>query len=70
MPSGMQYQHLICVFSCSDLVQHPNQPLPMAAEATDEDDEETHALHHTHPPGYGGCAPRRELLVLDFPVSF
>ena len=32
-----------------------NQPRPMAAEATDEDDEEAHAFyHHTHPPGYGG----------------
>ena len=40
---------------CRDLVQHPNQPRPMAAEATDEDDEEAHAFyHHTHPPGYGG----------------
>ena len=36
---------------CRDLVQHPNQPRPMAAEATDEDDEKTHAFyHHTHPP--------------------
>ena len=43
---------------CRDLVQHPNQPRPMATEATeatDEDDEETYAFyHHTHPPGYGG----------------
>ena len=40
---------------CRDLFQHPNQPRPMAAEATDEDDEEARAFcHHTHPPGYGG----------------
>ena len=38
-----------------DLVQHPHQPRPMAAEATDGDDEEARAFyHHTHPPGYGG----------------
>ena len=40
---------------CRDLIQHPNQPRPAAAEATDEDDEEARAFyHHTHPPGYGG----------------
>ena len=40
---------------CRDLAQRPNQPRLMAAEATDEDDEEAHAsYHHTHPPGYGG----------------
>ena len=40
---------------CRDLVQNPNQPRPMAAEATDEDDKEAHAFyHHTQPPGYGG----------------
>ena len=33
----------------------PNQPRSMATDATDEGDEEAHALyHHTHPPGYGG----------------
>eukprot|EP00614_Pseudopedinella_elastica_P024742 CAMPEP_0172645378 /NCGR_PEP_ID=MMETSP1068-20121228/239702_1 /TAXON_ID=35684 /ORGANISM="Pseudopedinella elastica, Strain CCMP716" /LENGTH=174 /DNA_ID=CAMNT_0013459615 /DNA_START=173 /DNA_END=697 /DNA_ORIENTATION=+ len=38
-----------------DLVQHPNQRRPMAAEATDENDEEAHAFyHHTHSPGNGG----------------
>ena len=36
---------------CWDLVQHLNQPHPMAAEAADEDDKEAHAFyHHTHPP--------------------
>ena len=40
---------------CQELVQHPNQPRPMAAEAADEDDEEARAFHHhTHPPGYTG----------------
>ena len=40
---------------CRDLVQHPNQPRPTAAEATDGDGEEAHATyHHTHSPGYGG----------------
>ena len=40
---------------CQELVQHPNQPRPMAAEAADEDDEEARAFHHhTHPPGYRG----------------
>ena len=40
---------------CRDLVQHPNQPRPMAAEATDEDDEEAHAFYPpTYPPCYGG----------------
>ena len=40
---------------CRDLVQHPNQPRPTAAKATDEDDVEAHAFyHHTHHPGYGG----------------
>ena len=48
---------------CRDLVQHPNQPRPMATEATDEDDEEAHAFyytrrhafyHHTHPHGDRG----------------
>ena len=38
---------------CRDLVQHPNEPRSMAAEAADEDDEEAHACYHTHPPGYG-----------------
>ena len=37
-----------------DLVQHPNQPRPMAAESAVEDDKEAHAFyHHTHPSGYG-----------------
>ena len=36
---------------CRDLVQHLNQPRLMAAEATDEDDEEAQdSYHHTHPP--------------------
>ena len=40
---------------CQDLVLTPNQPRPTAAEPTDEDDEEAHALYrHTHPPGYRG----------------
>ena len=40
---------------CWGLVQHPNQPRPMAAEATDEDDEEAHAFyHHTRPSGHEG----------------
>ena len=40
---------------CRDLVQHPNQPRPTAAKATDEDYVEAHAFyHHTHHPGYGG----------------
>ena len=40
---------------CRHLVQHPNQPRPMAIEAADEDDEEASAYyHHTHPLGYGG----------------
>ena len=40
---------------CRDRVKHPNQPRPTAAEATVEDDEETHAFyHHPYPPGYGG----------------
>ena len=39
---------------CRDLVQHPNQPRSMAAEATDEEDEEARAFfQHTHPPGCG-----------------
>ena len=42
-------------YRCRDLVRHPYLPRPMAAEVTDEDDEEAHAFsHHTHPPGYGG----------------
>ena len=33
------------------LKMHPNQPHPIAAEATDEDDEEARAFYHpTHPP--------------------
>ena len=33
----------------------PKSKETMATEATDEGDEEAHALfHHTHPPGYGG----------------
>ena len=37
-----------------DLVLHPNQPRPTAAEAADEDEEEARAYYHqTHPPGYG-----------------
>ena len=40
---------------CRDLVQHPNQPRPTAAEATDEDGEEARAFYyHTHPPVYWG----------------
>ena len=39
---------------CRNLVQHPNQPRPTAAEATDEDDEARAFYHHTHPPGYRG----------------
>ena len=40
---------------CRDLIQHPYQPCPMAAEAADQDDEEAHAFyHHTHPPNIGG----------------
>ena len=40
---------------CRNLVQHSNQPGPMAAEATDEDGEEAHAFYrHTHHTGYGG----------------
>ena len=43
---------------CRDLVQHPNQPRPMATEATDEDDEEARAFyHHTHPPWLWGVGP-------------
>ena len=43
---------------CRDLVPHPNQPRPTAAEATDEDNEEARAFYlHAHPPGYGGKAP-------------
>ena len=39
---------------CRDLFQHPNQPRPTAAEATEEDEEEARAFyHHPHPPGYG-----------------
>ena len=46
-----------------DLVQHPNQSRPTAAEATDKDDEETHAFyHHTHPLGYRGQTPRGRTL--------
>ena len=38
---------------CRDLVQHPNQARPTAAEATDEDDEEARAFYHPpHPPVY------------------
>ena len=31
---------------CRDLVQHPNHPRPLAAEAADEDDEVAHAFYH------------------------
>ena len=34
---------------CRDLVQHPNQPRPMATEATDEDDEEARLLPPSPP---------------------
>ena len=41
-----------------DFIQHPNQPRPAAAEATDEDDEEARAFYHDiYPPGYGGVGP-------------
>ena len=39
---------------CRDLVQHPNQPRPMAVEATENDEKARAFYHHTHPPGYGG----------------
>ena len=40
---------------CRDLVQHLNQPRPIAAEATGHDGEEARAIYHnTHSPGYGG----------------
>ena len=39
---------------CRDVVRHPNQPRPTAAEATDEDEKEAHAFyHHTHPLAMG-----------------
>ena len=31
---------------CRDLVKHLSQSRPMAAEATDENDEEAHAFYH------------------------
>ena len=38
-----------------DLVQHPNQPRPTAADVTDADDEGAWAFyHHNHPPGRAG----------------
>ena len=42
---------------CRDLVQHPNEPRPMAAEATDEDDEEAHAFTTTPTPLAMGGGP-------------
>ena len=42
---------------CRDLVQHPNQPRPMATEATDEDDEEAHAFYHHTRPWLWGVGP-------------
>ena len=49
----------------------PNQPRPMAAEVTDEDDEEAHAFyHHTRASSYeGGWAPRGGASCLEFPAS-
>ena len=35
---------------CRDLIQHPNQPRPTAAEAADQDDEEANAFYHDNPP--------------------
>ena len=50
----------------TDLVQDPNHPRPMAAEATDEDYEEAHAFYyHPHPPGYRG-RPLEGALCLGF----
>ena len=36
---------------CLDLVRYPNQPRPTAAEATDEDGDESQTfIHHSQPP--------------------
>ena len=54
---------------CRDLVQHPNQPRPAAAEATGEDNEDSHtSCHRTRPPGYGG-RPLGGAPCLGFPAS-
>ena len=43
---------------CRDLAQHTNQPRPMAAEATDEDDKEALAFYlHTLTPWLRGVGP-------------
>ena len=49
---------------CRDLVQHPNQPRPTAADSIEADDEEARAYYyHNHPPGREGQAPREGSLV-------
>ena len=35
---------------CRDLVEHPNQPRPVAAEATDKDHEEAYAFYNRTDP--------------------
>ena len=53
LSSGLVLQPVLDRFR--DLVQHPNQPRPTAADTTGADGEEARAFyHHKHPSGRAG----------------